>query len=68
MKKRRFASPAPLYPKSMSFSGFVVQYIHLITSAPMVSAASSNHIAFPQLLCISRPSSARTVPWPRQTS
>jgi hypothetical protein len=36
-------------------------YIQRMTSTPMRSAASSNSIELPQLLCIGRPSSPNSV-------
>ena len=35
-----------------------------MTSTPMLSAASSNQIALPALLCISAPCSSRTIACP----
>jgi len=41
--------------------GLAVTYIQRMTSTPMRSAASSNSMALPQLLCMGRPSSPKSV-------
>ena len=60
----RRASSAACQPNRMLSSGRDDAYIQRITSTPMRSAASSNSIALPQLLCMGRPSSPNSVAYP----
>jgi hypothetical protein len=49
----------------MFSSGRALANIQRMTSAPIRSAASSNSIALPQDLCIGRPSSPKSVAYPK---
>src|SRR5687768_7090284 len=57
--KRRRTSSATEKPKLTLTLGFTVEKSQRIVSTPMCSAASSNQIALPLLLCISSPFSSR---------
>ncbi len=59
MMKRRRTSSLMFGPKLRLALGFTVQKSQRMTSTPNSSAASSNQIALPLLLCISSPRSSR---------
>ncbi len=61
----RRASSAACQPNGMFSSGRALANIQRITSTPIRSAASSNSMALPQLLCIGRPSSPKTRAYPK---